>query len=606
MAEIPVPDSLVLYKSRPARVLRITDKVEIECQGGATHRVRPKDVVLLHPGPLSSLGDLGPRSGDVESAWEILYGGITTVTELAELLYGDSSPASVWSAWELVADGLYFQGTPQQVTVRSRDDLERDRTEREAAESRVQAWQAFVTRLDLGSHDSADEPFLQEVQDLALGRTERSRVMKKLGRQERPETAHALMLKSGYWDERVNPYPARLKLARGEPDTVAMDLPEEPRIDLTHLDALAIDDEGNRDPDDALSIEGSRLWIHVADVAARVPPDSAADIEARARGATLYAPEGIVPMLPSGLAEEAGMGLKDVSPALSFGLDLDSHAQIRDMEVVRSWVRVRRLTYAQAECHLDESPLRDLWLLAEAYRERRSAQGAVFLELPEVSVRVQGGDVVIRPVVPTRSRRLVTQAMLMAGEGAARFAIERGIPFPFATQPPPDTPQTSQTLAGMYAYRKKLRRRQMKSVPERHAGLGLEAYSQATSPLRRYLDLVAHQQLRAHLRGEEPLDAAQVLERVGCAEAASGLVRTAERLSNRHWTLVHLKGEPGWAGEGILVERRGGRGTVLIPSLGLEAEVGIRGDPALDDSIELRCTGVDLPELQAYFIHHRP
>ena len=310
-------------------------------------------------------------------------------------------------------------------------------------------------------------------------------------------------------------------------------------------------------------------------------------------------------MLPSALAEEAGIGLKDISPALSFGLDLNSNAEIRDIHVVRSWVRARRLTYAQADSDLDAPPLRDLWLLAQAYRERRAAQGAVFLELPEVSVRVQEGDVVIRPVASTHSRKLVMEAMLMAGEGAARFALERAIPFPFATQPPSDSPQTSQTLAGMYAHRRKLRRRQMKSVPERHAGLGLDAYSQATSPLRRYLDLVAHQQLRAYLRGEEPLDAAQVLQRVGCAEAASALVRNAERLSNRHWTLVHLKGAPEWAGKGTLVERRGGRATVLIPSLGLEAEVGVRGDPALDESIELRCTGVDLPELQAYFIHHR-
>jgi hypothetical protein len=101
-------------------------------------------------------------------------------------------------------------------------------------------------------------------------------------------------------------------------------LPEEERLDLTHLPALAIDDKGNQEPDDALSLEGDRLWVHVADVAALVPPESAADLEARARGATLYLPEGAVPMLPWAAIGRLGLGLSEISPALSFGLDLDA------------------------------------------------------------------------------------------------------------------------------------------------------------------------------------------------------------------------------------------------------------------------------------------
>ena len=72
----------------------------------------------------------------------------------------------------------------------------------------------------------------------------------------------------------------------------------EPRRDLTHLPAFAIDDEENQDPDDAVSLDGERLWVHVADVAALVAPDSEADLEARGRGANLYLPERIVNMLP--------------------------------------------------------------------------------------------------------------------------------------------------------------------------------------------------------------------------------------------------------------------------------------------------------------------
>ena len=98
----------------------------------------------------------------------------------------------------------------------------------------------------------------------------------------------------------------------------------------------------------------------------------------------------------------------------------------------------------------------------------------------------------------------------------------------------------------MYALRRSLRPRQYRSLPGPHGGLGLEAYAQVTSPLRRYLDLVTHQQLRILLRGGEPLDAQGIIERVGAAEAAAAGVRRAERLSREHWTLVYLQQHPQW------------------------------------------------------------
>ena len=65
-------------------------------------------------------------------------------------------------------------------------------------------------------------------------------------------------------------------------------------MDLTHLPAFAIDDEGSQDPDDAVFAEkvegGFRLFVHVADVAALVPPKSPLDEEALRRGANLYLP----------------------------------------------------------------------------------------------------------------------------------------------------------------------------------------------------------------------------------------------------------------------------------------------------------------------------
>jgi exoribonuclease-2 len=426
-----------------------------------------------------------------------------------------------------------------------------------------------------------------------------------LGRAESPENAHALLLELGRWDHTVDPYPQRLGLATSAPAVEWPLLPEEARVDLTHLPAFAIDDEGSQDPDDALSLEGGRLWVHVADVAATVRPDSAADLEARARGATLYLPEGAVPMLPPQAVPVLGLGLAEVSPALSFGLDVDAGGQVVGVEVVPSWVRVTRLTYEVVEAWLEEEPFRDLYRLAQVYQARREERGAVGIDLPEVKIRVEGGQVIVRPLPPLNSRVLVREAMFMAGEAAARFALEEGIPFPFTTQGASGARERPEGLAGMYALRRTLRPSQYRSVPAPHAGLGLPVYARVTSPLRRYLDLVAHQQLRAHLRGEGLLEAQEVLRRVGAAEAVTGDVRRAERLARRHWTLVYLKGHldarRGWRGEGILVERHGLRGTVLIPELALETRVHLRQDLPLDSPLSLALGDVNLAELEAYF-----
>ena len=594
--------SLVLYKNRAARVIRAGDKVEIEADGGEPLRVRPKDVALLHPGPLESLGELAPQRGEVETAWELLAGDTTTLRELAELVYGAYTPATAWATWELVADGLYFGGAPEEVVVCTPEEVDQKRAAREARAAKQAAWAAFLERARAGQILPEDGGYLTEVEQVALGKRDKSRVLRELGRTESPENAHATLLELGYWDDTAVPYPQRLGVDSTSPTVELAELPDEERVDLTHLPAFAIDDEGNQDPDDALSLEGNRLWVHVADVAALVPPNSAADVEARARGATLYLPDTRALMLPLPAIERLGLGLDDVSPALSFGLDLGPQGEILDMEVAPSWVRVTRLTYEEADARLEEAPFGDLHRIAQVHEKRRQERGAANINLPEVRIQVEDGQVVIRPLLRSKSRDIVLEAMLMAGEAAAGYALERDIPFPYTTQDPPDTEERPQDgdMAGMFGLRRFLKPSAYSGVPAPHAGLGLEVYAQVTSPLRRYLDLVAHQQLRAHLRGEDLLEATALLERVGAAAAVSRDVRRAERLARRHWTLVYLTQNPGWHGEGVVVDKRDRRATLLIPELDLEVRVHMRGDIALNSMVPVAVKGVNLAELEAY------
>ena len=595
-------DSLVLYKIHPARVVSVGEKIEIELEGGQSKRVRPKDVTPLHPGPLKRLADLHePGAAQLEEAWELLEGAETDLKELAELMFDDFTPASAWAVWRLLDEGLYFQGTPEAIQPRSREAIEQDRAEREAKARAEQEWAGFMARLGEGRISDDDRPRLAEVERLANQQGEHSRILKALELPETPQAAHRLLVSLGYWPPEHNPYPARSNVAVTDPALPVPALADEQRLDLTHLPAFAIDDEGNQDPDDAVSIDGGRIWVHVADVAALVAPDGELDREARARGANLYVPEGIVNMLPQAVTELLGLGLQETSPALSFGVTVDDDGRLADIEIRPSWIRAQRLTYAEAETRLAEAPFAALNAAAERYRARRQAAGAAGIDLPEVSVRVQDGEIVIRPIDRHGSRAMVTDLMLMAGEAAAAWCGARGLPIPHATQPPPDSIQHPEGMAGMYAYRRQFKPSRTSIAPGPHFGLGLDAYARATSPLRRYADLLVHQQVRAALRGEEPLTAEQVSARAGEADQGGIAVRRAERQSNQHWKLLYLKRHKGWQGEGVVVELGERKDTAMIPDLALETKLRAKSDLSLDQRLMLGVADVDLYDLDARF-----
>ncbi|WP_374686307.1 RNB domain-containing ribonuclease, partial [Promineifilum sp.] len=400
-----------------------------------------------------------------------------------------------------------------------------------------------------------------------------------------------------------NPYPTRFNVPTDRPAVPVGPLPDEPRRDLTHLLALAIDDAGSDDPDDALSLDGDRLWVHVADAAALAPPGSPADIEARNRAANLYLPEGTVRMLPEEMTERLALGRQPVSPALSLALAIRPDDAVELLEITLSWIRVTRTTYEAAEAQLGDSPYRELMALAERRRARRIANGAVEIDLPEAKVKVcEDGEVVVKPLPSLRSRELVREAMLMAGEAVGQLGVAAGLPLAYTVQDPPQELEARpEGLAGMFAQRRAMQRSRQSTAPGRHAGLGLDVYVQVTSPLRRYLDLLAHQQLRAHLRGEPPLDTAEVTLRLGTADAVVGAVRAAERQSIQHWTLVYLLQHPEWRGEGIVVEHKPGREVVLIPELAWEAELYRRQPHALNSAVRLAVEAVDLPNRTASF-----
>ncbi|MCP4219656.1 MAG: RNB domain-containing ribonuclease [bacterium] len=594
-------NSLVLYKNQPARVVKVGDKIEVELKTGSTKTIRPKDVTLLHPGPINSLKELTPKTGDIETAREVLAGETTTIAELCEFVFEEYTPGTAWAAVQILEDGLYFHGTPDKITAATAEEVVAKKNKRHAKETEKKNRAEFLARVKENKIIADDFPRLKEIEQLAMGKDVKSPLLKELSISATPQNAHALLLKLGRWDELKNPYPSRLNVSLEEPGFLLPDLPEEERLDLTHLESYAIDDEGSTDPDDAISLDGERIWIHVADAAALVTPDDDADKEARKIAANLYLPEIKVPMLPPKATELLALGLQEVSPALSFGLTLSETGEITDMTLTPSLVKVTRTTYAKAEEKLGEEPFKSLYQLALRFQARRKEKGAVMFDFPEVTIRVKEGKVSIRPLPALNSRQLVAESMFMAGEAAARFALDNKIPFPFTNQDAPEGIKEAKDLAAMFALRFKMKRSRMQSVAKPHSGLGLDLYARTTSPLRRYLDLVVHQQLRAFLKGEPVLDEQELMLRVGVAEAAQKNVSVTERFANKHWTLVYLLQNPGKRYEGILVEDTERRTTVVIPELALDVPVHLKKKEELNTRFTMEVSSIDLPHLVVHF-----
>jgi exoribonuclease-2 len=595
--------ALVYYKSKAAIVTKVADKFEI-LFFKTTKRVRDKDIKLLHPGPIKDVSvlemALPEKLDSLDETLELLEEETVSLAELAEFLYGDYTPQSAWSSWMLVMDGLYFTGDIEAITVRPAELVFKEKEAREAKKAKKIAWNALITRLIKGKIIEEDHKHLVEVEQLAYGERENSRILKALKTNETQEGAHKLLIRLGYWEPNHNPWPRRMGVNMSNPE---LDIPPAlgtKRRDLRHLSAWAIDDVGNQDPDDAISLDGDRLWVHIADASSIVTPNSELDIEARSRGSNLYLPDQTIHMLPTAITETLGLGLQDTSPALSIGFTVSETGELNDIEVCFSQIRVTRTTYDAANDELDTT-FADLNVVTERYRQRRIANNAAMLDLPDVNMQVIDGEIIITPYANDGSRELVGECMLAAGEAVSQFASENNIAIPYAYQPEPETIQDPKKPSEHYAYRRCFKASRHSTEPAPHFGLGLPHYTRVTSPLRRYLDLVTHQQLRAFINSEPMLEHSELVERIGLADEATLAIRKSERSSTQHWKMLYLKQHKEWQGEAIVVLINDYNIGVIMPALALEPRVRTKIPTELDQSITLKLKSVDVANLRATF-----
>ena len=349
------------------------------------------------------------------------------------------------------------------------------------------------------------------------------------------------------------------------------------RRDLRALATFTVDPASARDYDDAISAQDSgdgstRVWVHIADVAAHVPEGSPLDREARRRSTSVYVPGAVEPMLPHALSSDACSLMPGVDrPAVTVELKLRG-AEVLSAAFYRSLIRSdARLDYdrvdrifagaEQAEAPWRE-PLGAARTAAAALQSKRERSGALVVESdePEFDFDEHGNVIDVRGSVQTESHRRIEHLMIAANEAVARLLAEHRTPCLYRVHERPDperiarlvdqlasldvpTPPLPEHMTSTQAadllgdISKRVDRHVRRTGQGRialgslvlrslkqayyspanlgHAGLHSSAYCHFTSPIRRYPDIVCHRALLSVVGGGERAPRAGELAELG-------------------------------------------------------------------------------------------
>jgi len=334
---------------------------------------------------------------------------------------------------------------------------------------------------------------------------------------------------------------------------------ENGREDLSSLLTFSIDDEDTKDIDDALSLEildggGYKVYIHIADVSAHIQKDDILDEEAAQRVTSIYLPTRTVNMFPKALSQGvASLVAGQDRAAMSFIVEFDSEYEMKDWHVVLSKVHVdHKLSYKGADELLANNDelglaLQHLSNIAEKLKEGRKTEGAAIFNRPELKLKVEDKKVSVSVVERNSiSRNLVSEFMILANNTAARYCSRNDVPIIFRIQEKPEgLPEVDEEVYDPIMFErtiKCMKKSRLSLHPQSHGGLGVDFYTQLTSPIRRYTDLIMQRQLSAFLKGEDlPYEAEELMSVLGIAESINNEVRDVQRQAESYWLHVYIK-----------------------------------------------------------------
>jgi len=366
-----------------------------------------------------------------------------------------------------------------------------------------------------------------------------------------------------------------------------------PRRDLTDLPLMTVDGQSTLDYDDALSIQDMGdcylVGVHIMDVAHHVKKGDAIDLEALSRGSSIYMPDHRISMLPPLLAEGVcSLKAGERRPAISTFIKVSPLGAILSYDICASVICVRhQRTYYDVNLAADDdADIVNLRHIAEKFRDFRLDQRAVQITLPDVNVWIdENGEVNLsRLNRESPARLLVSEFMIMANWIMARFLRDNGIPAIFRSQPEPKErlyKRNQGTLFQNWMQRRRLNRFVLDTTAEHHSGLGLDAYVTATSPIRKYFDLITQRQIRAVLGLGDPYTAEEIKGLMMQLEQPMAAVSRVQHNRHHYWMLRYLERHVGEQTGAIVLQRRRNGYQVLLTDYMVECDLTVAAGRSL-------------------------
>jgi len=522
---------------------------------------------------------------DLELLWDVLseQGDVLPLSEIAENYFGNTSSESQSAmARFLIENHAYFKRSGREFSTRTKKEIEeikhlqKIRAERQTLRKKQQEWLAKVLKHDL--HEPALEvpeemkDLVQRISDYLMSgfNSDAVNLLADLHHRLSVREVGLLILKN---TDSLPPDADEFLLVNGihagfsQESLDAVDALKpitedglKNRENWADAELFSIDSESTREIDDALSIQkdADGSWIvgiHLADPGCYVHKDDVLDKVAADRPLSLYLPTTTVMMFPHKLGcDLASLQENELRPALSFKLKIKGDSgEVLEWNIAPSVVKIaHRLTYISADERIQsgqselDKKMRVLYELSQKLQKVREEHGAINFNRPEMQIHVKDNQITVEPENPnTPSHNMVAEFMIQANHLAAKYALRNDIPIIYRAQEAPSEPVQSVNEYDPILFDqevRKMKRTQLSTYPQSHFSLGLDLYTQVSSPLRRYADLVLHRQLAAHFSGGKlPYTQEELFVVLDHVDKTAMQNRMREREANKYWMLEYLK-----------------------------------------------------------------
>ena len=303
--------------------------------------------------------------------------------------------------------------------------------------------------------------------------------------------------------------------------------------------AFCIDDEDSLDFDDALSlqdtVEGFRLGIHVSNLALQMDAGQALFDLAKQRVSSLYLASGTIPMLPPEFSQtQFSLIQGQEKPVLSLYTDFDAELRPGKTQIVVQKIRIsENLSYKTVDKDFDKPIFSLLSKMAENLKELRDpeerAEGRRFI----YNFIFKKGELIYRKVdLHSEARQMIEELMIHYNRSLADYAVAQNLPLFFRNITRVGSVENDTQLSSAY----------LDTKAGYHPGIGTDAYLHATSPIRRFVDLVNQMQLQNHLsHGQASFSEDALRSMIPDIEKRIHLIRATVQKSERYWMLKYIE-----------------------------------------------------------------